>query len=633
MLSLQNINLYFGSNHLLENVNFVITKGEKIALIGKNGAGKTTLFRIINKELSPESGQVDIPSGFRIGYLSQHSDFDESKAIAQVCRDVFKEYFELEEKLSALSSKLEEGLDDEAMNATLEEIEEVSIKLEASVQSNPHAEIAKILKGLGFKETQFEDKVSTLSGGWKMRVQIAKLLLMKPDLLLLDEPDNHLDIEALIWFEKYIKSYPGSVLFISHDTSFMNNTATRILELANRKITDYKCGFDRYLDEKAVRREKDEQAFTNQQKQIKQKERTINRFMAKATKTKMAQSMKKQLDKIERIEIEDDDVTRIDIQFPETRPSGKRVLTLRNIHKSYGDNHVIKGLDMEIERGQKVAFVGQNGQGKSTLIKIIADVLDASSGDVELGHNVLLSYYAQNQSEIFDEKLDALQTLEYQADTEFVPKARKTLGAFAFSGDDVYKKVSVLSGGEKARLAMACMVSRQSNFLLLDEPTNHLDIHSKAILKSAIETYPGTLIIVSHDREILRGVIDVTYEFRDGQIHQHLGDLDYVLQKREAENIREYASAESVKQKEELKPETPSLSYEEQKQLNRKISNAEKKIEKLEKEIKDIHNKLMDPEYYNSPDGLADVKKLSVLEADLEKTNEEWDKLVSSLES
>jgi len=633
LISLQNINLYFGSNHLLKDVGFTISKGEKIALVGKNGAGKTTLFRIINKELMPESGQVDMPSAYRIGYLSQHFDFDENRTIVDVCQDVFKDYFEMEARLGLLNDRLAEDLDTEEMASVLEEIEVLGIKLEATLDRNPHSEISRILKGLGFYEHQFESKVSKLSGGWKMRVQIAKLLLMQPDLLLLDEPDNHLDIEALIWFEKYITSYSGAVLFISHDTEFMRNTANRILELSRGSISDYKMGYDRYLGEKEMRKEKEEQAFVNQQKMIKQKERTINRFMAKATKTKMAQSMQKQLDKVDRIELDTDDATQMDIQFPDTVASGKTVLKIEGLNKSYGSKHVIRDLDMEIERGQKVAFVGQNGQGKSTLVKLIAGKIEEDSGKVDLGHNVELSYYAQNQSEVFDEKLDALETLELHADSAFAAKARHTLGAFAFSGDDVYKKVSVLSGGEKARLALACMVSRKSNFLLLDEPTNHLDIHSKAILKSAIAQYPGTLIIVSHDREILRGVIDITYEFREGEIHQHLGDLDYVLGKRNLEDVRTLSSqSETNEQPNASSKNKDNLDYEERKQLNRQISKLEKKIDKLESSISEVQNKLIDPEYYKSDEGQKAVLDLQKMESDLEGHHEEWDALVTKLE-
>ena len=631
MISLQNINLYFGSNHLLEDISFVISKGEKIALIGKNGAGKTTLFKIIMKDLSPESGDISISGDFTIAYLSQHFDFDDSRTIREICLDVFKDYYDLENKIISLSDALTNCVDESKMHSILEEMDVCQSRMNAMSDVNPLSEISRILKGLGFREDQFDEAVDILSGGWKMRVQIAKLLLQKPDLLLLDEPDNHLDLEALIWFEKYIRNYPGAVLYISHDVDFMTNTAERVMELSNRKLSDYKLNYKKYLAEKELRKEKEEQAFANQQKMIKSKERTITRFMAKASKTKMAQSMQKQLDKIDKIELENDDLTQINIEFPTTQASGKRVLSIEGLNKSFGDNHVINDLDMEIDRGQKIAFVGQNGQGKSTLIKLIAGKLKADSGTLDLGHNVLVNYFAQNQSEVFDNKLDALQTLEYEADTEFSVKARQTLGAFAFSGDDVYKKVSVLSGGEKSRLAMACMVSRKSNFLMLDEPTNHLDIQSKAILKNAIENYPGTLIIVSHDREILRGIIDITYEFREGKIYQHLGDLDYVLSKRDAKDIREFETSSNNASNQDQK-KSSSLSYNEQKQLNRRISKIEKSIEKTEKEIKELQEKLIDIEFYNSESGAKAVKRLNELESELELKNEEWDELVSSMD-
>ncbi len=632
MVSLQNINLYFGSNHLLDSINFVISPGEKIALIGKNGAGKTTLFKIITNEISPDSGQIAIPGDFKIGYLSQHFDFDDTKGLQEICMEVFKEYFDMEDMVIKLSEELGHNPSEKRMIEILEKLDELNIKIQAAVGTNPLADIAKILKGLGFTEDQFDKPVTDLSGGWKMRVQIAKLLLLKPDLLLLDEPDNHLDIEALIWFEKYIINYPGAVLFISHDVEFMSNTANRILELSNRKISDYKSNYRKYLESKALRLEKEEQAFTNQQKEIKQKEKTINRFMAKATKTKMAQSMKKQLDKVERIELESEDITNINIQFPPTPQSGKRVLNVKSLYKSFGDKNVIADLNMEIERDLKIAFVGQNGQGKSTLVKLIADKLKADSGIIELGHNVIVSYFAQNQSEIFDNKLDVLESLELHADVEFAPYARKTLGAFAFSGEDVYKKVSVLSGGEKSRLAMACMVSQKSNFLLLDEPTNHLDIQSKARLKQAIANYPGTLIIVSHDRDILRGIIDITYEFKEGEIHQHLGDLDYVLNKRKQDDIRSFETHSLAVKSNAQTNNDSKLSYQEQKQLNRQLSNTEKRIEDIEAKIKSIQEKLYDPEFFNSDDGPKAVKELKQLEESLTKQNTKWDQLVINLE-
>lgn len=630
MYSLQNISLHFGDLHLLENISFVISPGEKVALLGKNGAGKTTLFKIITKEIDPDNGQVQIPKSSKIAYLSQHFDFDESRTIMDICLDAFKEHFELEALIESKTQLLENTQDENKVTEIASELSELQMKMSMSDITNPKAEASKILKGFGFTEDQFNLPVSTQSGGWKMRVQMSKILLSKPDLLLLDEPDNHLDIEALIWFENYLQQYEGAVLFISHDVQFIKNLANRVLELANRSTADYKLNYSKYLEAKALRREKEEQAFANQQKVIKAKERIITRFMAKATKTKMAQSMKKQLDKMERVELESDDVNVLRIKFPLVHNPGKVVAEVKALSKSYGDNEVLKNIDLKIERGQKVAFVGQNGQGKSTLVKIIAGVLNYDSGEASLGHNVMLNYFAQNQSEILDEKLTALETIENETDPEFYTKARHILGAFAFSGEDAEKKVSVLSGGERSRLSMACLVSKKSNFLILDEPTNHLDIQAKSILKDAIRDYPGTMVIVSHDRDILNGTVDLTYEFRDKKIIQHLGDLEYVLEKRKLDDIRDLTLSHKPKVASKHKPQKD---YHQQKQLKNKISSIERKIEKLESDIKEIHNKLVDPEFYNSPDAAKALKQLSAMESELELKNQEWEKLVTEMES
>ncbi len=581
-------------------------------------------------ELSPDSGEISMPKQTKIAYLSQHLDLDINRTIMDCCLDCFKEFFDTERDIESKRQALESISDENEITKVLNEIADLEIKLEALEQGNPHSEISKILRGFGFKENQFSDPISSLSGGWQMRVQMAQLLLSKPDLLLLDEPDNHLDIEALIWFENYLKSFNKAVLFISHDVEFMTNVANNIFELSNRKLFSFKGNYPKYIAAKALRREKEQQAFTNQQKVIKQKERTITRFMAKESKTKMAQSMKKQLDKMERIEIDQDDVTKINIQFPVTKAPGKVVTTVNEASKSYGDNHVLDKISLEVLRGKKIAFVGQNGQGKSTLVKMIAGLIPYNSGQVELGYNVELNYFAQDQSETLDPKMTVLETIESKCDPDYYTSCRKTLGAFAFSGDDVYKKVSVLSGGEKSRLAMACLVSQKSNFLILDEPTNHLDIHSKTMLKQAIVDYPGTLIIVSHDREILKGSIDETYEFRDRQLIHHLGDLEYVLSKRKADDIRTFQQTEDKKAKVQAAPKK-QLSYEEQKQINRKISKAEKMIEQLEKDIADIHQKLVDPNFYNSVEGTAALKSLKTKESELDEWNLKWEEAVGML--
>ena len=605
-----------------------------MALVGKNGAGKTTLFKIITKELSPDSGDVSTPNGATIGYLSQHLDLDDTKSIRQACLDCFKDYFDAQKRIDQINEELQKELSDKAISDLLEELEQNQSSIDNYKIDNPLSDTAKILKGFGFKEEQLDQPIGTLSGGWKMRVQMSKLLLEKPDLLLLDEPDNHLDIEALIWFENYLKKYDGALLFISHDVDFMSNVANRILELSNKKISDYRYTYKKYLDIRDERREKELQAYNNQQKVIKEKERTITRFMAKATKTKMAQSMKKQLKKMDKLEIVDDDITKIKIQFPVVGKTGKIVATVIDAYKSYGAKKVLEGVRLEIERGQKVGFVGQNGQGKSTLVKMISGLLEYDKGEVNLGHNVEVSYFAQDEAEKLDTKITALETIEAEAEPEIRTKSRSILGAFGFSGEEVEKKVSVLSGGEKSRLAMACLVSKKSNFLILDEPTNHLDIQAKAILKQAIQEYPGTLIIVSHDRDILRGTIDVTYEFRDKKVIQHLGDLDYVLSKRKLDDVRDLGKSQTSKKAQGKSKENakPGLSYEERKKINRNISRVEKKISQAEDEVKSIHDKLVDPTYYNSPEGTAAVKSLKTLEEDLVALNEEWDKWVAQLD-
>jgi ATP-binding cassette subfamily F protein 3 len=630
---IQNISLLFGDRVLFDNISFVISPGDKVALVGKNGAGKTTLFKVITKELSPESGNISIPNETRIGYLSQHLDFEDNKTIREVCLECFDEYFKTKERLDQINTKLETETDAEKLTQLIEELDECQTYFNNQTIHNPLAETAKILKGFGFKEEQLDQPISTLSGGWKMRVQMSKLLLSRPDLLLLDEPDNHLDIEALIWFEKYLQQFTGAILFISHDVDFMSNVATRILELSNRKIGDYKVKYKKYLAESALRKEKEQQAYVNQQKVIKEKERTITRFMAKATKTKMAQSMKKQLDKMERIELTEEDLTKISIQFPVVGKPGKIVTTVKDAYKSYGDKKVLENISLTIERGQKVAFVGQNGQGKSTLVKMISGSLPYEKGTVDLGHNVMVSYFAQDQAEELNEKLTALETIEDKAEPELRTKGRSILGAFGFSGEEAEKKVSVLSGGEKSRLAMACLVSQKSNFLILDEPTNHLDIQAKQILKQAILDYPGTLIIVSHDREILRGTVEMTYEFRDRKVIQHLGDLDYVLEKRKMDDVRDLSKTEINKTKSGGKKSQKSeLSYDERKKINRNISRVEKRMAEAEEEIKSIQEKLMDASFYNSPEGTEAVKKLNPLEEKVEALSAEWDEWVSKLD-
>ena len=463
-----------------------------------------------------------------------------------------------------------------------------------------------------------------------MRVELAKMLLIRPDYLLLDEPTNHLDIESIVWLEKFLKAYHKSVIVISHDKQFLDNVTNRTVEISLGKIYDYKAPYTQYLELRKDRQEKMRSAFENQQKVIAQKEKTINRFMAKATKTKMAQSMKKQLDKIERIELDVQDNSAMNLRFPAAARSGQIVVQADKVKKSYKDLHVLTGVDFQLERAERVAFVGQNGQGKTTLAKILIDEIPSSAGDVKLGHNVEVGYYAQNQSDSLDPKMTLLETMEMHSPAEKRTQLRNILGAFMFSGEDVDKKVSVLSGGERARLALACMLLRSFNLLLLDEPTNHLDIQAKEVLKDALMKYDGAMIVVSHDRDFLKGLTDKTVEFRDGQLHTYLGDVEFFLEKRELDDMRkvemtEKKAAKSAVVQESTKEPAIELSYEERKRLVRLVSNAEKKIERLESDISKLQEKMYDPEVAVSAEAAEIGKKLKEKQQEIEKVMSEWE--------
>jgi len=494
------------------------------------------------------------------------------------------------------------------------------------------AKAVKVLKGLGFKDSDFTKKISELSGGWKMRVELAKLLLSQPDLLLLDEPTNHLDIESIMWLEGYLKKYEGIVILISHDTLFMQNVVNRVLEIELGRLYDFKGTYKKYIVDKAQQREVQQSAYVNQQKAIAQREKTINRFMAKATKTKMAQSMKKQLDKMERIEVADEDTSGMNIRFAEVPRSGRDVVKGLKISKSYGPLNVLDKVDVLLERGDRVAFVGQNGQGKTTLAKILIGELKQTSGEVVSGHNMQISYYAQNQSDLLDLKKTVLEVMEDKAPEHLRSKARSILGSFMFSGEDVDKKVSVLSGGERARLALASLIMHPCNLLVLDEPTNHLDIQSKEILKEALQEYEGTLLVVSHDRDFLTGLTSKIVEFKDKKLHEYLGDIEYYLEKRSLADMRAVELQKSASQA-EAKPTQPqgatkgvsNLSRDELKKLRRKVQYIERDIEKLEAEQAALNKQMQDPKFYMDPSFVTVSKQHTELQEKIESKTAEWE--------
>jgi ATP-binding cassette subfamily F protein 3 len=626
MITISNIFIKYGDRVLLDHVNLVIPEGDKIGLVGRNGAGKSTMLKVIAEHQRPDEGTVARPSESTLGFLHQEMNIPLGKTIKEEAMTAFDKTKAMENRIEALNLEIAEREDYESEDYArlLNEFSELNEQFQMIGGQSMEAQTEKVLKGLGFKQSDMGRLTDEFSGGWQMRVELAKMLLQRPDYLLLDEPTNHLDIESIIWLEGFLKDYPGTIIVISHDKQFLDAVTKRTVEVELGQLYDYKASYSRYVELRADRREKQMAAFRNQQKVIADKERTISRFMAKATKTKMAQSMQKQLDKMERIEVEDVDVAGMNLRFPPAPRSGQVVVEAKKLTKKYGDLMVLKEVDLKIDRGDRVAFVGQNGQGKTTLAKIIVDELSLSDGKLDLGHNVQVGYYAQNQSESLHSKLTLLETMEEASPPEMRTRLRSILGAFMFSGEDVEKKVSVLSGGERARLAMACLLLRPFNLLVLDEPTNHLDMISKDILKQAIQDYDGTLIVVSHDREFLAGLTNRTIEFRDRQLHDHIGDVNAFLEKRKLDDMRavELSDKSNHSGKKEAKP---TLTYEERKQMLRDISNAEKKVERLEEEISKIEKLMADPSFYDKEDAVETTQKYDLKKKALEEAIEAWE--------
>lgn len=635
MYYVRDISVKYGERVLLDEVSFMISPKERIGLIGRNGAGKSTLLKIIAGQSRPDSGVLEFPSKTTIGYLRQEFELNETQTVIDETMSCHEEAIELQKQLDAINLELgsREDYESDSYSRMLEELAALTGRLEHFDLSTLEVETMKILKGLGFTDKDFNRQVSEFSGGWKMRIELSKLLLRKPDLLMLDEPTNHLDIESIIWLENYLIDYPGTVIVISHDIQFLENVCIRIIEVEMGGINDYKLRYSKFLEEKEKQKTIQLSAFENQQRDIAQKEKTISRFMAKATKTKMAQSMQKQLEKVERIEAPVEVTKAMHIRFAEVPRSGRDVIRTVNVSKSFDNKEVFHDLNITIERGDRVAFVGQNGQGKTTMAKIIAGLLPATSGKVEEGSNMHLSYYAQNQSELLDLKSTVMQVMEDKAPEEMRSRVRNILGSFLFSGDDAEKKVSVLSGGERARLAMASLIMRPCNFLILDEPTNHLDIYSKEILKNALKDYSGTLLVISHDREFLAGLTSKVIEFKDGSTKEFLGDIEYFLSKKKMDNMR---SVELQKTENSDSSNLPKagrkIESEDERRIKKQISAVERDISRLESDISLIEIKLADPNYYTDPHFMETNKKYKSLQDDLENKMLEWETLAFELE-
>ena len=631
MLSLSNIYVQYGNRILLDRVNFVLKPGERVGLVGRNGAGKSTLLKIIAGDMQPHEGNVVQPAHFTLGYLHQDMLLPKGKTVIAETMSAFEEVLKLEKRFEAVNHELavRDDYESDAYHALIEELGDLTEHLRHLGSHHTQADAEKVLSGLGFQSSDMNRLTDEFSGGWQMRIELAKMLLREPDLLLLDEPTNHLDIESIIWLEDFLNSYAGMAIIISHDRRFLDNTTNRTAEISLGKIYDYKAPYSKYVELSAERREQMANAAENQQRIIADRERTIARFMAKATKTKMAQSMQKQLDKMERIEIDDVDSAVMNLRFPDPPRSGEIVAKGEHVTKRYGDLKVLENVDFQILRGERVAFVGQNGQGKTTLAKILTGQETATSGNANLGHNIHLGYYAQNQAETLDPKITLLETMERISPPEMRTKLRAILGGFLFSGQDVDKKVVALSGGERARLALACMLLRPINFLVLDEPTNHLDMLSKDVLKQALLDFEGTLLVVSHDREFLTGLTHRTIEFRDHKLIEYLGDVNYFLDKRKLDNMREVEKRTTGAGS--SNGSSVSLGAEEKKALQKSVQKAERRISELEADIAKIEAKMAGPDFYSSPDSDKELKKYSTLKEELSRVYGEWEQAVEQL--
>ena len=642
MVSVDNLKVEFGVTPLFEDVSYVINKRDRIALVGKNGAGKSTMLKILAGLQAPTSGMVSVPKEVSIGYLPQVMILSDKHTVMEEAEMAFEHIFEMQESLEKMNQELADrtDYDSEGYHNLIEKFTHDNERFLMMGGTNYKAEIERTLIGLGFCREDFTRPTSEFSGGWRMRIELAKLLLRRPDVLLLDEPTNHLDIESIQWLENFLKVSAGAVVLVSHDRAFINNVTNRTIEISCGHIYDYKVAYDEFVVLRKERREQQLRAYENQQKQIQDTEDFIERFRYKATKAVQVQSRIKQLEKIVPIEIDDEDNSALRLKFPPAMRSGNYPVICEGVKKAYGNHVVFHDVTLTINRGEKVAFVGKNGEGKSTLVKCIMDEIPYE-GKLTIGHNVQIGYFAQNHAQLLDENLTVFDTIDYVAKGDIRLKIRDILGAFMFGGEASDKKVKVLSGGERSRLAMIKLLLEPVNFLILDEPTNHLDMRSKDVLKEAIKEFDGTVVVVSHDREFLDGLVTKVFEFGGGVVKEHIGGIYDFLQKKKIENLNELqlssSPTASAMKKEEGEPVSENkLSYEAQKELNKKlrklekqVADCEQKIEKLEAQIAEVEAKMATPE------GASDMslyEQHQQLKKDLDAVVEEWESVSIELE-
>tara|TARA_R110002096_G_scaffold394733_2_gene590033 strand:+ start:6617 stop:8572 length:1956 start_codon:yes stop_codon:yes gene_type:complete len=644
MVGINNASLYFADRAIFNEISFIINKQDRIGLVGKNGAGKTTLLKTLAGLQKLDAGNVSYPSGLTLGYLPQDMDFVSGRTVWKETETSFSKSLSLQTKIEEINHQLaiREDYESDSYLKLLDDLSDLNEKLILLGADTMEAEIEKILLGLGFKRADFDRQTDEFSGGWRMRIELAKILLKQSDLLLLDEPTNHLDIESIQWLEEFLKTYPGAVVLISHDRAFLDNLTNRTVEIAMGKIYDYNAPYTKYKVLRKERREQEMAAYVNQQKQIKDTEDFIDRFRAKATKAVQVQSRIKQLNRMEKIEIEEEDNASMRFSFPPAPHCGKVSVKIEDVAKEYDGKLIFSGLNFIIERGEKVSFVGKNGEGKSTLSRIINGE-KPTKGRIELGYQVKVGYFAQNQAEVLNPEKTVFETIDDAARGEIRTKIRALLGAFLFGGEEVDKKVKVLSGGERARLAMCKLLLEPANLLILDEPTNHLDIQSKEILKDALIRYDGTLILISHDRDFLAGLTTKSYEFSNAKVKEHIGGIEEFLRSKKVEDFRTWESEKSIELKvnKENKSNQKSSAndYQQKKQLKHEVreqkalvNKIEKKVSKHEAELEELNNQLKAPDAFKNSEQSDLVKNWEATNKILQASMQEWEKEQAKLD-